>query len=125
MKLCRSPVAGAMWGDACVTPPCLFHREGLLDVLHRIVQLTQEDDCVSPACPQSPHPAASVPGCCPDPSQHRLRANLPPSCCHSNPSALILLGLKQMLRQRSESSSCSSRKVGACVWLKEQRRCLV
>lgn len=36
----------------------LSRRDGLLDVLHRIVQLTQEDDCVSIT---RPHPPPNIP----------------------------------------------------------------
>lgn len=91
---------GTRGGHSC-NPPLPLPRDGLLDVLHRIVQLTQEDDCVSTACPRplrppptlrvtlQHHPAASVPA-------RPLAAQAgskPPSPCR--PSAALLPGLER------------------------------
>lgn len=79
----RTELCRWLRGMRVCNTPHLSHREGLADVLHRIVQLTQEDDCVSPACPQPSHPCpqspstATVPGSRPNPSQRSLGANLP------------------------------------------------
>lgn len=73
------PATPVALGDARVTPPRLSHRDGLLDVLHRIVQLTQEDDCVSPACPQPSHPYSRSPSAITMQPPCRGAVQIPPS----------------------------------------------
>ena len=112
---------------ACITS-CLPHRDGLVDVLHRIVQLTQEDDCVSTTCPKHPScpvlsfQATSIPGA---PS---MSAGLHPAWGGSvDPSppppsehvAFLFLHPKQMLRWGSESFCLESGR----VW-KQESPCL-